>query len=274
MRLAFQLPRPESPGRPANNCRMPLSPVVYLQTRRTEAFAPEAPRVIAAFGAALLRAPPKPTALAACVGYLQEPVSLLSSRQMGMRALENLRASLFVAPGREAEMALLWREALATACYARIAADEAGFDAPLLTGAALLHRTCEIAALRALAQAELTVDQRLVGPVMQQILEARDDELVARVTRSWMLPGELRLLVLRWREAQEQRRPDQAVCLLTLAQALATELVHAATCTPGLVDAACEALRMPRHLIETARAETAGIGSLLALAAPGPSPAR
>jgi len=40
----------------------------------------------------------------------------------------------------------------------------------------------------------------VVGPVMQQILEARDDELVARVTRSWALPGELRLLVLRWRD--------------------------------------------------------------------------
>jgi hypothetical protein len=179
--------------------------VVYLQTRRSEAFAPEVPRVIAAFGAALLRVPGRPMGLAASIGYLQEPAALLTSRQMGTRALENLRASLFVAPGREAEMALLWREALATACYARIAAAEAGFDAPLLTGAALLHRTGEIAALRALAQAEMTVDQRLIGPVMQQILEARDDELVARVTRSWALPGELRLLLLRWRETQEPR---------------------------------------------------------------------
>jgi HD-like signal output (HDOD) protein len=189
---------------------------------------------------------------------------------MGMRALENLRSSWFVAPGREAEMALLWREALATACSARVVADQAGFDAPLLTGAALLHRTGEIAALRALAQAEADAGQRLIGPVMQQILESRDDELVARVTRAWALPGELRLLVLRWREAQEQRRPDEAVALLTFAQALATEQVHSATCTPGLVDAASEALRMPRPLVAKARAEARDIGALLDSVAPVP----
>jgi hypothetical protein len=248
---------------------MALAPVVYLQSRaRPEASAPEAPRVITAFSAALLRAPPKPVGLAACVGYLQEPALQLCSRQMGLRALQNLRASLFVAPGREPEMALLWREALATACYARVIADHARFDAPLLTGAALLHRTGEIAALRALAQAESDAGQRLVGPVMQQILEARDDELVARVTRSWTLPGELRLLVLRWREEQEQSRRDEAVCLLTMAQALATELVHANTCTPGLVHAARDALRLPHAFVESARAESGGIEALLAQAAP------
>jgi HDOD domain len=250
---------------------MSLAPVFHLQPRaRPEALAPEAPRVITAFGAALLRAPPKPVGLAACVGYLQEPAGQLCSRQMGLRALQNLRASLFVAPGREAEMALLWREALATACFARVVAEQARFDAPLLTGAALLHRTGEIAALRALAQAESIAGQRLIGPVMQQILEARDDELVARVTRGWALPGELRLLILRWREVQEQLRRDEAVSLLTLAQALATELVHCATSTPGLVDAAREALRLPPAMVEQARAAADGIGTLLAEAAPAP----
>ena len=251
---------------------MPLAPVVYLQPRRPDAYAPEAPRVITAFGSALLHTPPTPTALAASVAYLQDSAAGLSSSQMGMRALQNLRTSLFVAPGREAEMALLWREALATACYARVVAVEAGFDAPLLTGAALLHRTGVIAALRALAQAEGEAGQRLIGPVMQQILESRDDELVARITRAWALPGELRLLVLRWRDAQEQLRPDEAVALLTFAQALATELVHAATCTPGLVDAACDALRLPGLLRERARAATGGIESLLARVAPVSAP--
>jgi hypothetical protein len=250
---------------------MSVSPVVYLQSRaRAEALAPEAPRIITALGAALLRSPPKPTALAACVGYLQESAAQLGARQMGMRALHNLRASLFVAPGRDAEMALLWREALATACFARLVAAHAGFDAPLLTGAGLLHRTGEIAALRALAQAEIEVRQRLVGPVMQQILEARDDDLVARVTRSWALPGELRLLILRWRDEQEHSRRSEAVSLLTMAQALATELVHAATCTPGLVNAAREAMRLPSALVEAASIEIPAISNLLDEAAPAP----
>jgi hypothetical protein len=249
------------------------SPVVYLQSHgRAAALPADAPRVIAAFSTALLRVPPKPTGFAACVGYLQEPVELVPTRQMGVRALQNLRTSLFVAPGRDAEMALLWREALATACYARVVAAQAGFDATLLTGAGLLHRTGEIAALRALAHAEGEAAQRLVGPVMQQIIEARDEELLARVTRNWALPGELRLLILRWRVEQEQPWPSEAVGLLTLAQSLATELVHAANFTPGLVDTARDALRLPQALVDAGRTATAGIQILLDQVAPAPQP--
>jgi HD-like signal output (HDOD) protein len=252
---------------------MSASSVVYLQPRtRVEVMPPDAPRVITAFSAALLRAPPKPPGLAACVAYLQESAGLLQSRQMGIRALQNLRTGLFSAPGREVEMSLLWREGLATACYAREVAAQARFDSPLLTGAGLLHRSGEIAALRALAQAEQSAGQRLVGPVMQQILEARDEELVARVTRSWALPGELRLLILRWREEQNHAQRAEAVSLLTMAQAFATELVHAATCTPGLVEAAREALRLPQVLVEKVRAATAGIDALLAQVAPAAAP--
>lgn len=253
---------------------MSASRVVYLQPRnRPEALAPDAPRVITAFGAALLRSPPKPPGIAACVAYLQETAEQLQSRHMGVRALQNMRSTLFAAPGRDTEMALLWREALATACYARVVAVHTRFDAPLLTGAGLLHRTGEIAALRALAQAEHQAGQRLVGPVMHEIMEARDDELVARVTRSWSLPGELRLLILRWRAEQNLLQPPESVSLLTMAQALATELVHAATCTPGLVEAAREALKLPQLLVEQARAATAGIDALLAQLAPMPAQA-
>jgi hypothetical protein len=251
---------------------MSASSVVYLQPRsRPEALAPDAPRVITAFGAALLRAPPKPPGIAACVAYLQETAEQLQSRHMGVRALQNMRSTLFSAPGRDAEMALLWREALATACYARVVAVQTRFDAPLLTGAGLLHRAGEIAALRALAQAEQQAGQRLVGPVMHEIMEARDDELVARVTRSWSLPGELRLLILRWRAEQDQLQRPESVTLLTMAQALATELVHAATCTPGLVEAARDAMQLPQLLVEQARAATAGIEALLAQLAPMPA---
>jgi HD-like signal output (HDOD) protein len=142
------------------------------------------------------------------------------------------------------------------------------FDAPLLTGAGLLHRAGEIVALRALAQSEREAGQRLVGPVMQEILNARDDELVARVTRCWTLPCELRLLILRWREEQNHARRPEAVSLLTMAQAFATELVHAATCTPGLVDAASEAMKFPQVLVERVRAATPGIEALLNELAP------
>lgn len=187
---------------------------------------------------------------------------------MAMRALENLRGALFSAPGRAAEMALLWREALASACYARVVAAETEFDAPLLTGAGLLHRTGEIAALRALARAEATTGTRLAGPVMQQIMEAHDDELVSRVTRSWALAGELRLTILRWRDEQENLDRPLGVTLLMMAQALATELVHADTCTPGLTEVAQQSLGLPPRLLASARTATGGIRALLDQLAP------
>lgn len=242
----------------------------FRTSRRPDPFAPVQPRLLGAFEAELARCPPKPPAIAACVAWLQEPAGQLPPRPMAIRALEGLRDTVFAAPGREAEMALLWREALASACYARIVAAQLDFDAPLLTGAALLHRVGEIAALRALARAEAACGLRLVGPVMQQIMDAQHDELVSRVTRSWGLPGELRLTILRWRDEQESLNRPQSVTLLMMVQALATELVHAGTCTPGLVEVAQQSLGLPTGVIGTSRAATSGIEGLLAQLAPLP----
>jgi hypothetical protein len=245
--------------------------VVYLQSRNQHDSAPRDARVIRAFGAALLRCPPKPTGIASCVAWLQESPDQLRSRPMALRALQSLRDGLFVAPGREAEMELMWREAVATACYARVLAPEVGLNAPLLTGVGLLHRSGEVAALRALAQAERETGQRLAGPVLQEIFEAGDDELASRVTRSWGLPGELRLAIIRWREEQDSLNRPESVTLLMLAQALTTEVVHATTFTPGLAETACEALKLPGRLIAQARAATGGIVALLADLAPQPA---
>ena len=231
---------------------------------RTDPFAPVAPRLLAALEAELARCPPKPPGITACVAWLQEPASALAARPMAARALETLRDALFAAPGREAEMALLWREALASACYARLIAVHMRFDAPLLTGAALLHRLGEVVALRALARAEQASSLRLVGPVMQQIMEAQTSDLVSRVSRSWGLPGELRLTLLRWRDEQESLQRPRAVTLLMMAQALATELVHAATCTPGLVEVAQHSLGLPVSLLEATRSETDQVAKLIA----------
>ena len=51
-------------------------------------------------------------------------------------------------------------------------------------------------------------------------------------------------------------------------QALATELVHAATCTPGLVEVAQQSLGLPARLVVSARAATGGIDALLKQLAP------
>lgn len=242
--------------------------VFYLHARTAHDPAPRDARVIPAFAAALARLPPRPMGVAACVAWLQESPEDLRQRQMALRALQGLRDSLFVAPGRDAEMALLWREAVATACFARALARDGAVEAPLLTGAGLLHRAGEVAALRALAQAERDTGERLLGPVLQEILDAGDDELASRVTRSWGLPGEMRLTIIRWREEQNSLVRPLPVTLLMMAQALTTELVHAATCTPGLVDAACESLRLSPQMVAQARNAGEGIAALLPVLAP------
>jgi hypothetical protein len=243
---------------------MSATAVIPLRSRVSSALVRDMPQLVNAFAGQLLRAPPKPSGMSACLAYLQEPLATLPSKQMALRALQTLRATLFAAPGREAEMDLLWREALATACFARFVAKHAGFELSLLMGAGLLHRAGEIAALRALALAEQQCGLRIAGPVMDDILAASDDELVSRVTRSWALPGQLRLTIIHWREQQQSLGRPEGVTLLMMSQALATALVHAATCPPGLVDAAAESLRLPMAMIEQARAESAAVQALLA----------
>jgi hypothetical protein len=102
-------------------------------------------------------------------------------------------------------------------------------------------------------------------------MTAHDDELVSRVTRSWALPGELRLTILRWRDEQEHLNRPQCVTLLLMAQAFATALVHAATCPPNLAEVAQESLGLPSRLIAAARAAGAGISALLQQLAPQPA---
>jgi hypothetical protein len=245
---------------------MPATVMPFVPRNPPSRLRQEAPRVLAAFQAELARCPPRPPGLAACVAYLQEPFAQLPARQMAMRALQGLRSGLFTAPGREPEMSLLWREALATGCYARVIAQQSRSDASLLAGAGLLHRAGEIAALRALAVAEQKSSQRITAPVMDEVLTASDDELFSRVTRSWGLPGQLRLTLINWREQQDSLARPEGVSLLMMAQALATELVHAATCPPGLAEAASESLRLPYSLVERSRAETGAIEALLAAA--------
>src|SRR5262245_27660061 len=99
---------------------MPASVLPLRPTRRPDPFAPIAPRRLDALAAEMVRSPPKPVGIATCVAWLQESADQLVQRQMALRALENLRSTLFAAPGRDTEMALLWREALASACYARV----------------------------------------------------------------------------------------------------------------------------------------------------------
>jgi hypothetical protein len=227
---------------------------------------------MAALGVTLRELPARPAGLASCVAYLQEEPARLSGRPIGLRTLQKFRESLFHSPGRELEMRLFWREALATACFARQLATGLSFDAPLLTSAGLLHRLGEVLSLRSLADAEFRSGQRLVGPVLQELAAANDSTLVARAIREWTLTDALRDLLLQWRQDHSSNSSSESARLLAVAQLLGFELVHAGRSTPFAAEMACEEMQFPVTILDQARAISAGIGQLLLRAAPPMGP--
>jgi len=218
--------------------------------------------------AALRRVPPKPPGIASCTGNLQQEAARLGTWSTGVRALQHLRDSLFVAPGREQEMLDLWRESLACACFARVLAIETQSNASLLTVAGLLHRAVDLVALRALAAAEQASGHRLEGPVMQELAAARDADLEGRVVSHWALSLPLGALLRGWRVDQPASTRPIDVRVLMLAQALAAERVNGAVAPPSLVESAAADLELPLSLVEKGRATSADIQSLLQLLTP------
>jgi hypothetical protein len=249
------------------------SRVVFLKSSgRTEDAASQAPRVLSAFSVALRRLPTRPLGFAACVSHLQEDAHRLAARPLAVRTLLRFREALFCAPGRELEMRMLWRESLATACTARMVATACGGDAPLLTGAGLLHRLGEVIALRALAEAECYSGQRLLGPVVREMIAARDEDLVARASGQWALADELREIIVHWRSSTLPGMRSEGGRQLMLAQLLAFEQVHAGQNTPGLVESACGEMGVAQSLADEMRAAAAGIEALLIRAGPTMGP--
>jgi hypothetical protein len=246
---------------------MNASSVVYLKTATRAPDASGVTRVLQELGAALRRVPPKPAGIAACTGYLQQEAVRLAAWSAGIRALQSLRDSLFSAPGREEEMAGLWSESLACACFARVLAIETQSNASLLTVAGLLQRAVDLVALRALAAAELASGQRLEGPVMQELAAARDEDLECRVISHWALSLPLGALLRGWRVDQPNATRALEVRVLMLAQALAAERVRGSVTPPSLVESAAADLELPLSVVEKGRAASADIEALLQILA-------
>ncbi len=245
---------------------MNAASVVYLNTARAVSDTGEA-RVLQELGLALRRVPPKPAGIAACTGYLQQDAVRLAAWSAAIRSLQSLRDSLFCAPGREQEMAGLWQESLACACFARVLALETQSNASLLTVAGLLQRAVDLVALRALAAAELASGQRLDGPVMQELAAARDEDLECRVISHWALSLPLGALLRGWRVEQPALLRPIDVRVLMLAQALAAEHVRESVTPPSLVESAAADLELPLALVEKARSAGDGIAALLKMLA-------
>lgn len=232
----------------------------------------ESPQVLAAFAHSLERIPVFPAAYSASVAHLQEEPSRVGAQLMALRTVQRFRDALFHAPGREVEMRLLWRESLAAGCYARLLATEVGTDAPLLTGAALLHRLGEVLALRALAHAEFSAGQRLSGSVLQEVTAVQNDPLATRAMTLWSLSDDVRRLLVEWRADDLWSEGRPAARHLALAQLLAFEHVHAGRSTPGVVEAAFDQAQLPLAVLGLLRGAQPSVDALLLRAAPHMGP--
>lgn len=249
------------------------SRVVYLASRSTATTGPvESLRVLSAFAHSLERIPAFPMAYSATVAHLQDDAAKVASQLVALRTLQRFRDGLFHAPGREVEMRMLWRESLAAGCYARLLAGELGLDAPVLTGAALLHRLGEVLALRALAHAEFSSGQRLTGPVLQQVTAAQNDPLAERAMSAWSLSDDVRALLLQWRADDVWSEGQPAARHLALVQLLAFEFVHAGRSTPGVVETAFDQLQLPIAMLALMRGAQPSVDALLLRAAPHMGP--
>jgi hypothetical protein len=241
-----------------------------LQFRRsvnsTEYPAEGAP-VLSALSKALGRLPAKPGGFSACVSHLQEDSARLPGLGFAVRALQYFRDQLFRAPGREPEMRQLFRESLATACYARSMAKFAQLDAPLLTSAGLMFRLGDVLALRALADAEFCAGQKLQGPVLQEVVAAHNAPLAERALAQWAMGADWNLLLknLRTASSEASALPEK---ILAVAEAMGFEHVHLGASTPGYLQAVLDKMLLPTDLIESARSATSNIESLLLRVAP------
>lgn len=248
--------------------RMNESRVVYLKSRPAALGGSDTPRVLVALGHALERIPSCPAGFTACVAHLQEQPVRVATQLAALRALQRFRDALFHAPGREVEMRQMWRETLAAGCYARLLATEIAGDAPLLTGAALLHRMGEVLALRALTHAEFNAGQRLSEEALLEAMAAQNGPLATRAMEQWSISEALRTLLLKWRSEEMWSSEDPSARHLALAQLLAFEHVHAGRSTPGVVETAFDQAQLPQSLLDQLRSAQPSIEALLLRAAP------
>lgn len=219
-------------------------------------------RLEAAAGEVAAGLGPRPAALRDVLDALAAGVALTPREEPRARraplalhvALDQLRESLFMVPGREREARLLWREALATAWLAADIARLAGGSPGTAGLAGLLHRAGDALALRAVARVEGAVPTRLDAASLQSAAGAFEPELTASLGRAWKLsPGVLAALQ-GWRRFGESAAVGAEARAVHFGHAFASQVLFAEFPAPGLAAAVEAALRLDRRELTRLRA--------------------
>jgi len=167
--------------------------------------------------------------------------------------LRALRATLFVAPGREPEMHRIWRETLATAVLASLIAAPLQLDRSVMVGAALLHRLDEMLFVTAVAHAEATTPLRLRGPALRRAYSERD-AVLAGLLEGWDLDPRIVPAVRDWRsclDVSEDGGGFTASRGVYFAHLLAMTRLYPEEGAPGIVELAARELGVPDAVAQT-----------------------
>lgn len=220
--------------------------------------------VIASFNTRMKTLPSPPESLPSLIHSLANGPIAITEDWEGLSAIGYIRASLYDAPGREAEGRALWNEAVATSAFAWLLACGQDNIAASAALGGLLHRAGEAISLRLLAQAETDVGLQFDAPSKAELTTRSSYELARRLVDEWKLPPAVATSVLGWQRFGGFHSVSPEACAVYFGHLLAAELLHPQFMAPGAIDSAGEEAGLDPSALSRARAESARVRDLVA----------
>ena len=138
----------------------------------------------------------------------------------------SVRGQLFVAPGHEPEIHELWRESVATACWARELARLKKRNDEFAYLCGLLHRIGRAAAVSTLSRIEVAGRRSVAARTFSTLADEFEWEFGRRLAIKWQLPAAVSEVVNNWRNAERSQGARPEVLETYLGHLLAFEMLH------------------------------------------------
>ncbi|MGH8263249.1 MAG: HDOD domain-containing protein [Steroidobacterales bacterium] len=137
-----------------------------------------------------------------------------------------VRGQLFVAPGHEPEIQELWRESVATACWARELArlKKRNVESAYLCG--LLHRIGRAAAIGTLSRIEVAGRHTVAARTFSALADEFEVDFGRKLAAQWQLPAAVSEAIHGWRNAGRTTGVTPEVLQTYVGHLLAIDLLH------------------------------------------------
>jgi HD-like signal output (HDOD) protein len=158
---------------------------------------------------------------------LQQAIAWLGISEIRNIALAiSIHGQLFVAPGHEPEIQELWRESVATACWARELArlKKRNVETAYLCG--LLHRIGRAAAVATLSRIEVAGRRTVAARTFSALADEFEGEFGRQLAAKWQLPASIAEVIANWRNAGRPDAVRPEVLQIYVAHLLSIEVLH------------------------------------------------